>query len=235
MADMQRYSAAEVQALAAAIAAAAGVAADDAAILADSLVDADLHGISTHGISRLSIYVRRIQRGLIDPRAELRVQQRLPAVLAVDAGNGLGQPQAVKTLDRLIPLARQYGVAVAAIGHSQHFGALSYYCNRAAREDMILLAMTNCEPAMSPAGGCEAFFGTNPIAVSFPTGKGFPVRIDLATSLVARGNIIAAQKAGRAIPEGWAWMSRGSPPPTPRPRWPEPFWPWPGTRGPRWR
>ncbi len=208
---MQRFPPNYVQTLAAAVATAAGVAADAAAILADSLVDADLHGISTHGISRLNIYVRRIERGLIDPRAELRVEQRLPAALAVDAGNGLGQPQAVKTLQRLMPLARQYGVAVATIRRSQHFGALSYYCNRAAAEDMILLAMTNGEPAMSPAGGCEAFFGTNPIAVSFPTGKGFPVRIDLATSLVARGNIIAAQKAGRAIPEGWALDAQGRP------------------------
>lgn len=208
---MQRFSPTDVQDSAAAIAAAAGVSAADAAILADALVDADVHGISTHGVSRLNIYVRRIQRGLIDPRAELQVQQRLPAVLEVDAGNGLGQAQAVKTLDRLMPLARQYGVASATIRRSQHFGALSYYCNRAAAADMILLAMTNCEPAMSPEGACEAFFGTNPIAVSFPTGKGFPLRIDMATSVVARGNIIAAQKAGRPIPEGWALDVEGRP------------------------
>jgi len=73
------------------------------------------------------------------------------------------------------------------------------------------VAMTNCEPAMSPAGGCEAFFGTNPIAASFPSGQGFPLRIDLATSLVARGNIIAADKAGRPIPAGWALDPEGNP------------------------
>lgn len=211
MSDAQRFSAAQVQAVAVEIATAAGLLREDATILADALVDADLHGISTHGISRLNIYVRRIERGLIDPRAELRVEQRLPAVLAVDACNGLGQTQAVKTLDRLMPLARQYGVASATIRRSQHFGAVSYYCNRAALADMILLAMTNGEPALSPEGACEAFFGTNPLAVSFPTGKGFPLRIDMATSIVARGNIIAAQKAGRAIPEGWALDPQGEP------------------------
>jgi LDH2 family malate/lactate/ureidoglycolate dehydrogenase len=211
MPDQPRYRPSEVESLARQIAVAAGVLPEDAAVLADSLVDADLHGISTHGISRLNIYVRRIQRGLIDPRAELRVEQRLPAVLAVDAGNGLGQPQAIKTLDRLMPLARQYGISAATIRRSQHFGVLSYYGNRAAAHDMILLAMTNCEPAMSPEGACEAFFGTNPIAASFPTGRGFAVRIDLATSLVARGNIIAAQKAGRPIPEGWAMDPEGRP------------------------
>ncbi len=76
---------------------------------------------------------------------------------------------------------------------------------------MVLLAMTNCEPAMSPEGGYEAFFGTNPIAASFPTGKGFPVKIDLSTSIVARGNIIAAQKKNAPIPEGWALDPDGNP------------------------
>jgi len=211
MVDISRFSPNEVQSLAGQIAVAAGVAPSDAVILADSLVDADLHGVGTHGISRLNIYVRRIQRGLIDPRAELQVEHRRPAVLSVDACNGLGQPQAVKTLERLVPLARQYGIASATIRRSQHFGALSYYCNRAAAADLILLAMTNCEPSMSPEGACEAFFGTNPIAVSFPTGKSFPLRIDMATSIVARGNIIAAQKAGRSIPEGWALDVDGQP------------------------
>jgi LDH2 family malate/lactate/ureidoglycolate dehydrogenase len=74
---------------------------------------------------------------------------------------------------------------------------------------MVLIAMTNCEPAMSPEGACQAYFGTNPIATSFPTGKGFPVKIDLATSIVARGNIIAAQKRGERIPEGWALTPDG--------------------------
>ena len=208
---MNRYPIDEVRQLVTNLAAAAGVPRDDAAILADALLDADVHGTSTHGVSRLNIYLRRIQRRLIDPTAELRVEKRCPAVLVVDAANGLGQVQAVKTLELLKPLARTYGLASATIRRSQHFGALSYYCNLAAAQDMVLVAMTNCEPAMSPAGGCEAFFGTNPIAASFPTGKGFPLKIDMATSLVARGNIIAAHKAGRPIPEGWALDADGNP------------------------
>ena len=208
---MDRYPIAAVQRLVEDIASAAGVPRADAAILADSLVDADTYGTSTHGVSRLNIYLRRIERSLIDPAAELQVTQHRPAILVVDACDGLGQVQAVKTLEMLKPLAKEHGVAAATIKRSQHFGALSYYCNRAARDDMVLIAMTNCEPAMSPAGGCEAFFGTNPIATSFPTGKGFPLKIDLATSLVARGNIIAAQKAGRPIPEDWALDVDGNP------------------------
>jgi LDH2 family malate/lactate/ureidoglycolate dehydrogenase len=208
---MERYSPAILKSLAIDIARAARVEREDAAILADSLVAADLAGTSTHGLSRLAIYVKRIRNGVIDPRAKLTIERQRAATLAIDAGNGLGQVQAWRTLDRLIPMARTAGVASATIRNSQHFGAVSYYCNRAADENMILLATTSCEPAMSPAGGCEAFFGTNPIAASFPTGKDFHVKVDLATSLVARGNIIAAQKKGDPIPLGWALDRDGNP------------------------
>ncbi|MGA7341536.1 MAG: Ldh family oxidoreductase, partial [Terracidiphilus sp.] len=193
---MNRYPQEALQNLVAQLAAGVGVPEEDAALFAEALVDADLHGVPTHGLSRLNIYLKRIEAGLIDPRASLEFESRAASVLSVDAGNGLGQVQARKSLDLLMPLARQNGVAAAAVRNSQHFGALSWYCNYAAGKDMVLLAMTNCEPAMSPEGGYEAFFGTNPIAASFPTGKGFPVKIDLATAGGARGNIIAAQKKG---------------------------------------
>jgi LDH2 family malate/lactate/ureidoglycolate dehydrogenase len=207
----ERFPAATLKTLAADIASAAGVSRDDAQILADSLVTADLAGTSTHGLSRLAIYVKRIKNGVIDPKAKPTVERQRAATLAVDAGNGLGQVVAWRTLEKLIPMAKSAGVASATIRNSQHFGAVSYYCNRAADENMILLATTSCEPAMSPEGGCEAFFGTNPIAASFPTGKGFHVKVDLATSLVARGNIIAAQKKGQPIPLGWALDPQGNP------------------------
>jgi LDH2 family malate/lactate/ureidoglycolate dehydrogenase len=208
---MNRYNPERVKEQVVDIAKAVGVAEEDARILADSLVDADLHGVSTHGVSRVNVYVRRIQKGLIDPKAELQIDRQSPGVLAVNAGNGLGQIQACKALDRLTPLAKQSGISAATIRNSQHFGALSYYCRKAAEQDMILLAMTNAEPAMSPSGGAQAYFGTNPLAASFPTGKGYPVRVDLATSVVARGHIIAAQKRGETIPEGWALDEEGTP------------------------
>ncbi len=209
---MARYDPDSVKEVVTEIAMAAGVPGRDADILADSLVDADIYGLSTHGVSRASIYVRRIQKGLIDPKAKISFEKRGGSVIAVDAGNGLGQVQASKVLEVLIPMAKANGISAATIRNSQHFGVLSYYCSRAAQENMILIAMTAAEPSMSPEGGCQAYFGTNPIAASFPTGKEFGyVRIDLSTSLVARGNIIAAQKEGRAIPLGWALDVDGNP------------------------
>jgi LDH2 family malate/lactate/ureidoglycolate dehydrogenase len=201
---MSRYPKEQLEHLVAQLASRMGVPAQDAALFSEALVDADLHGVPTHGVSRLNIYLKRIKSGLINPRPEFIVDRRSASVLTVDAGNGLGQVQARRTLDLLMEPARQNGVAAATIHNSQHFGALSWFCNYAASHGMVLLAMTNCEPAMSPEGGYDAIFGTNPIAASFPTGKGFPVKIDLSTSTVARGNIIAAQKRGQPIPEGWA-------------------------------
>lgn len=208
---MRTYSKARLESLISKLAQAIGLNQEDAGLFADALVDADVHGVSTHGVSRLNIYLRRIQAGLIRPNAELKIVRESGSVVTYDADNGLGQVQAVKALRHLMPLAERNGVAAGTIRNSQHFGALSYYCNLAAAQGFILLAMTNCEPAMAPAGGYQAFFGTNPIAVSFPTGKGFPVKIDLATSTVARGNIIAAQKKGASIPSGWALDRNGDP------------------------
>jgi LDH2 family malate/lactate/ureidoglycolate dehydrogenase len=208
---MDRFAPDSLATLAARIAQAAGMDPDDSAILADALVDADVNGVSTHGVSRLNIYVQRMRRGLIDPRGELRMERVLPGVIRADAGNGVGQVQAVKVLDELMAMARQTGAAAAAIHNSQHFGTLSYYCNRAAARDMILFAVTNCEPSMAPTGGCDAFFGTNPLGMSFPTGTGFPARVDMATSKVARGNIIVAHKKGECIPGDWALDKDGNP------------------------
>jgi LDH2 family malate/lactate/ureidoglycolate dehydrogenase len=208
---MPRFEPSAAEALTARLAVAAGVPAQDAALFARALVDADLHGTSTHGLSRLSIYLQRIQKNLIRADAPLTIDRDSGSILALDAGNGLGQVQAVRALELLKPLAVRNGIAAATIRNSQHFGALSYFCNLAAQEGFILLAMSNCEPAMAPAGGYEAFFGTNPIAASFPTGKGYPVKIDMATSIVARGHIIAANKAKESIPEGWALDPEGNP------------------------
>ena len=200
----------QLDALTTSLAIAAGVPEPAAKILAESLVDADAHGTHTHGLSRLSIYLERIAKGLIDPKAALTLEHQQGSVLTLDANNGLGQIQAVRALELLYPIARTNGVATATLRRSQHFGALSYYTNLAAAKGFILLAMTNCEPAMAPTGGYEPFFGTNPIAAAFPT-AGTPVSIDMATSIVARGNIIAASKQGKPIPEGWALTAEGLP------------------------
>lgn len=181
-----------------------------ATVLAESLVDADLKGIDTHGISRLPIYLKRVDEGLIDPGAKMAFDQRFSAAGILNANNGFGQVAGSKGMERAVALARTEGIGAVGIRNSQHFGAAGYYCENAVNEGFIGLTLTNSEPAMPPSGGYEAFFGTNPIALGVPTGSGPPILIDLSTSIVARGQIIAAAKRGEPIPEEWAVDQKGN-------------------------
>lgn len=181
-----------------------------ATVLAESLVDANLKGIDTHGISRLPIYLKRVKEGLIDPGAEMEFDQGLSSAGVLDANNGFGQVAGRKGMEHATALARTEGIGAVGIRNSQHFGAAGYYCENAVNEGLIGLTLTNSEPAMPPSGGYEAFFGTNPIALGVPTGTGPPIIIDLSTSIVARGQIIAAAQRGESIPEDWAVDQEGN-------------------------
>ena len=198
------FSAEALTAFARRIAHAAGMSADDAATLADSLVAADLIGVSTHGITRLAIYVKRMRMGLINPKAVPRVERGGAAVAVIDGANAAGQVCGCFAVKHVVDAARRMGIAAATVKHSQHFGTASYYGERIARNGMIGIVFTNSEPAMPPWGGRHAFLGTNPISLVAPTGKEFVLRIDMATSVVARGRVIAASKKGEPIPDGWA-------------------------------
>jgi len=190
---------------------AAGATPENAAILADSLVYANLIGVDSHGATRLAIYIKRIRAGLIDPAAQPEIKKTAPSVAVVNGKNAIGQVVGTRAMEKAIEMARETGVGLAAARHSQHFGTCSYYCNLVAQQDMIGIAFTNAEPAMVPWGAKKPYFGTNPIAMVCPTGLEFPIVIDLATSVTARGKIIAAAKKGEKIPLGWALDSEGNP------------------------
>jgi LDH2 family malate/lactate/ureidoglycolate dehydrogenase len=187
-----------------------GVSENDAEILIDNLIDANLNGIDTHGLTRLAIYLKRVKLGLINPNPSMQFIQQFPIAGVLDADNGLGQVAGVKAVNKAIELAEEYGLGAVAVRNSQHFGSLSYYCNIAAEHDLICLAFTNAEPAMPPWGSYEAYFGTNPVAMGIPVKNDIPVSIDMATSVVARGKIIVASKQKKSIPEGWALDTEGN-------------------------
>jgi len=115
-------------------------------------------------------------------------------------------------MERVVTGAKVHGLAIVAVHHSNHCGALSVYCAAAAWQGMILWALTNSPPEIAPSGSREAFLGTNPIAWGFPRGGDeSPLVIDLATSIVARGNIVQAARLNQSIPLGWAIDSAGQP------------------------
>ncbi|MDA8193924.1 MAG: Ldh family oxidoreductase [Thermaerobacter sp.] len=189
-----------------------GVPEADAAITARVLVDADLTGRHTHGVSRLPVYVARIEQQLIATQPALRWEQRQPSLVHLAGGNGLGPVVAWRATEKAIALAEQYGMGMVSVSQSNHCGALSVYCMEAARRGLIVLALTNTPPGIAPWGGRAAFFGTNPIAWGFPRRPGHPpLIIDLSTSVVARGHIIEAARLDQPIPLGWAIDSEGEP------------------------
>ncbi|MHB8581172.1 MAG: Ldh family oxidoreductase [Ignavibacteriaceae bacterium] len=188
-----------------------GLSKDDAEIFVNNLIEANLTGVDTHGLTRLSIYLKRIKLGLINPHPLMTFEQKFPIAAVLNADNGLGQIAGEKAINKAIEMAKTFGLGAVAVNKSQHFGALGYYCRKAAENESICLAFTNAEPALPAWGSYEAFFGTNPIAMGVPVKDDIPIIIDLSTSIVARGKIISAAKEKMPIPEGWALDSEGNP------------------------
>lgn len=188
----------------------AGVPEEDAAIVADALVAANLRGIDSHGVVRLYSYVERIRRGLINPSAKPQVVRDFNAVALVDGNNGLGYVAAVYASDIAVEKAKKYGVGVVGVRNSSHFGMAAYYGMRIAKRKMIGIVMSNAPPAMAPWGGKVARLGTNPICMAFPS-REEPIVLDMALSVVARGKIRLAALKGEKIPEGWAFDEEGRP------------------------
>ena len=204
----RRYSVNELQQFCLNVFQRVGLSRQDAEVATDSLVRAELEGAKSHGISRLAIYTKRILEGRINAQPQLTFEQSA-ALLKVDGDNGLGQVVANHALQKAIPIAKSHGMAGVFIRGSNHFGTAAFYCQQACQAEMVLIATTNSPPGIAPWGGKRAFFGTNPIAFSFPVQGEPPVIIDMSSSVVARGNIILADKLGEKIPRGWAMNKDG--------------------------
>ncbi len=185
--------------------------ADAADTVADALVLADMRGVGSHGVHRLSIYLERLRRGAIVAVPHITVIRETPATALLDAGNCLGMVAATKAMRRAIGKAREVGAAWVAVRNSNHCGMAGYYTLMAAREGMIGVAMSNTVSTMAPFGALEPYTGTNPIAVAVPAGREPPLVMDMATSAAARGKIALKARHGGRIPEGWAMDATGAP------------------------
>ncbi len=192
---------------------AVGLMPADATTVAWALVEANLEGIDTHGVSRLALYAHRVKAGLAAARPTMRLTHPAPAVGMLDADNALGPLAATAAMDEAVRLAREFGVGMVAVAHTNHAAALSTYTERAAAQNCFACMVCNTPPGMPPWGGTQALLGTNPLAFAAPgpTADHPPVVVDLATTVVARGNIIMAARQGQPIPEGWAIDAQGNP------------------------
>ena len=189
-----------------------GVPADDAKIVGNVLICADIRGVESHGLHRLgSYYGSRIGKGWIDPLTPYKIIQETATTALIDGGNGCGQVVSHKAMKLTIDKAKASGLGAVTVRNSNHFGIAGYYAMMAMKQGMIGLAFTNSQPLVAPTYGCTAVLGTNPIAVAAPSGKEYPYVLDMATSAVAYGKIQVYEKKGEHIPIGWGIDETGHP------------------------
>ncbi|EEU39917.1 uncharacterized protein NECHADRAFT_79623 [Fusarium vanettenii 77-13-4] len=189
-----------------------GVPEENATIVARCLVAADLRGVDTHGMNRIPSYMERIRQGVLNASAQPVVNQVTPAVAQVDGKNGFGFVAAHKGMAAAIESARVFGIGMASIKHSNHFGMSAWVVQQALDADMMSLVFTNSSPALPAWGGKSKLMGVSPIACGAP-GKG-PMEnfiLDMAPSVAARGKIYKAKRRGEKIPSDWALDSEGRP------------------------
>jgi len=189
----------------------AGVPAEDAKTVAEILVEANLRGVDTHGIYLANLYVRRLQKGLINPTPRFRFEKKRAGVGILDADFSLGQLSTLEAARKAVEMAQDAGIGIVAVRNSNHFGAAAYYAEYCAKRDCIGLVMSDGECDVIPYGGREKFLGTNPLCCCVPAGTYPWFCMDMATSEVAFGKVRAAAEAGKSIPSNWAVDRNGRP------------------------
>ena len=187
-----------------------GVPENEALVVADCLVDADLCGVESHGVSRMTIYTKRVETKVVSPVFKQITEKDFPAGLTINGCNSMGMLVGKFAMEKCIERAHINGSCFAVANNSNHYGMASYYVNMAAKAGMIGLSATNAPPNIAPWGSYKAYMGTNPLAIAAPT-NGEPVLLDMAPSVVAMGKVILAAKLGQPIPEGWALTKEGKP------------------------
>ena len=190
--------------------AAADVPVEQAAIVADCLLMANLSGVDSHGVIRLAHYLRRLANGTIKAQPNIQFEQRAPSLGLVDGGDGLGHVVAHEASTRAMELAEESGSGAVVIRNSSHFGMAGFYILRFVSEGYAGMAMTDTDAFQIPFGSRAPFFGTNPICFGFPT-EGIPVVLDMATTSIPYGKIALAQIEGKPIPAEWGFDAEGNP------------------------
>lgn len=205
-----KYQADDLKSFALSVMQKAGLGEQEAETFANSLLFADLRGIGSHGISRLSTYVKRVSCGVIQPNVTPKILHDAGAVITVDGCNGIGASIALQVMYDCIHRAKKYGCCFATVKNGTHFGTGAFLTRYAAHENMIGVAMSNSEAAVVPTGGAKSMLGTNPLSVGIPAENSTFI-LDMATSVVARGKVVLAKKEGQLIPEGWCVDQHGAP------------------------
>lgn len=210
--DPVLYSLSSLERWAAGVFLGCGLPPASAAVAGRQLLLADAQGVATHGIARLPVYAGQLQQGTLKPRARLRLSWQSSGILRVQAGRMLGQLAAPRVLAGACErLKAGQGFVCFTLSNSGHLGALRTHLRDAVQQGYVAFLCQATKAVMAPAGAIGAAIGNNPFAFAAPRGDGPPLLIDLSASVVARGNLLAAQRDGVPLPPGWAIDGNGLP------------------------
>jgi LDH2 family malate/lactate/ureidoglycolate dehydrogenase len=199
---------------------AAGMAPGDADTVVDNQLWADLRGVDTHGVQRVSWYLRWFREGRCDPTTQLEIVRRRSTAVVGDGHGGLGQLVATRFMEALLEVARDAGMGLGVLRNSNDWGCGAWYPNLAAEAGFVAMATTTSVPNLAPFGARTRLFGNNPIAFAFPRRRAAgeeeprPIIYDGAITPVALGKVLRAQAESTAIPEAWGFLDRDGHPTT---------------------
>lgn len=188
-----------------------GFSIEDAETASVTLLAADLRGVDSHGVARLTGYVRLCEAGRIDIRSKPAIKHETPSTAVVDGGGGLGLVIAPFAMKVAIQKAKQVGSGWVSVQNSSHFGIAGAHAMLSLPYDMIGIAMTNASPLVAPTFSREKLLGTNPIAVAVPAGRESPFVADFATTTAANGKLEIMQRKNLPVPNGWVQTIDGAP------------------------
>ena len=181
----------------------------EARISAEVIINAELVGAPSHGVSRLKMYCERIKKKLINPKAIINIKKISNSISLVNANNSIGFVAADIGIKQAISNAKKTGIGLVGVRNSGHYGLSSYFIQKAVSKNLIAMCFTNAPPAIAPYGAKRSLFGTNPIAFGFPSFKKKPFIFDSSMSKINRGKIRVAAKLGKKIPYGVALDKNG--------------------------
>lgn len=182
----------------------------DASLATDVLLKADLRGIDSHGVARLSGYIRLFENGRINPKPNISIIRQKRSVFTMDGDAGLGLVTAPRAMEMVLEKTTEFGSSYAAISNSNHFGIAAYHAMMALEKDYIGMAMTNASPLVAPTLSKERMLGTNPICYAVPAGQEEPFVLDMATSAAANGKLEIAERKNKPLPQGWLEDKNGA-------------------------
>jgi len=189
----------------------AGASEEEAKIVVDNLIQANLYGHDSHGVLRTIEYCNYIKNGVIKPKTEPKIVKENEFALIIDGRWGFGQVAVYKAMKKAISKAKKKSIGVATVFNCNHCGMLGYYTLMAAKEDMIGFAAANSVAMVAPYGSRERILGTNPLSIAIPSGRHKPFLLDFATSVVSGGVIELARARKEKIPLGWLLDDEGRP------------------------